>query len=165
MTVFVKVDNNINPKISLCFTAIVVEYTVSLENMGLWFASIILKTFSLRCPVQTGIVRSYGILKGDGKSLLPTCFKMRWLFILSWDVEYKQLWLTSVIRLIMPYKSFPWKPPIGTWSKKQNKQTKKNPLETKGCIIWECAIKLKWVALYDNICLVYWIISSGPHAC
>ena len=48
--------------------------------------------------------------------------ELRWLFILSWDVEYKQLGLTSVIRLIMPYKSFPWKPPIGTWSKKKKKK-------------------------------------------
>lgn len=35
MTVFFKVDNGISPRISLCFTAIVVEYTVSLEKMGL----------------------------------------------------------------------------------------------------------------------------------
>lgn len=35
MTVFFKVDKSINPKISLGFTAIVVEYTVSLEKMGL----------------------------------------------------------------------------------------------------------------------------------
>lgn len=35
MTIFFKEEYIVNPRICLCFTVIVVEYTVSLEKMGL----------------------------------------------------------------------------------------------------------------------------------